>query len=89
MGKHTKRVTEGSLALKAWIVRRELLQREAAELLRIDFTLLNHYLTGNRRPPLESAIKIERTTGIPVEAWVSSGDDTPSTPLVLAARKRK
>lgn len=78
--------TSGPEALRQWIERRELQQQEAAKLIGIHFTLLNHYLTRRRRPPLESAIKIERVTGIPVEAWVTSEQDEPA--LVVAATRR-
>lgn len=65
----------GPQLLKDWIERRGYNQREAADLLGIHQTMVTFLIKGHRRPPLEMAIDIERATGIPVEAWVSSSDD--------------
>lgn len=65
----------GSEQLTDWIVRRQATQEEAAELLEIHYTLLSKYINGRRRPGLDSAIQIERKTGIPVEAWASENVD--------------
>lgn len=51
-------------------------QTLAAELLKLDRSYLSQVLAGKRGVGLENAVKIERETGIPVEAWVPqpSGD---------------
>lgn len=71
-------VTGGRVRLRQWIDRSKLNQLEAAEVMGFDKTALNHILTGKRTPGLQNALKIERATGIPVEAWVPSVDDTSS-----------
>lgn len=51
-------------------------QRDTAELFGWDETFIAKLLsddpTQQRKPGLQNAITIERVTGIPVEAWVSS-----------------
>lgn len=58
--------------LKDWIDRRQYNQREAANYLGFDESHLSSLLGGRRQPGLSNAIKLERLTGIPVEAWMSS-----------------
>lgn len=67
--------TGARLELWRWMARRNVNQREASDILGINFTMLNHYLHGRRAPALETAVLIERKTGIPVEAWVATDDD--------------
>jgi transcriptional regulator with XRE-family HTH domain len=62
----------GREQLKEWMHRRRFLQVEAAEYIGIDVTHLNKILNTSHTPGLTTAIKIERKTGIPVEAWVAS-----------------
>jgi transcriptional regulator with XRE-family HTH domain len=45
-------------------------QAEAAEQIGISRVKLNQYLHGEARPSLETAIRIEDTTGIAVRAWL-------------------
>lgn len=73
----------GRERLHQWIERSKLNQVEAAEIIGMDYTQLNHILNGRRRPGLDTAVKIETATGIVVEAWVPFGDDT------LAQRDRE
>lgn len=56
--------------LRDWINRREFTQREAAKYLSFDETVMSNLLVGKRNPGLANAVKIERLTGIPVEAWM-------------------
>lgn len=70
----------GQERLRAWIERSQLTQRAAAKLLGIHFTFLNQLLSTNARrrsPALGTALRIERLTGIPVEAWMPTdvGDE--------------
>jgi transcriptional regulator with XRE-family HTH domain len=58
--------------------RRMVNQRETAELLGITEAYLSQLLNNKRQPGLDNAIKIERLTGIPVEAWTLSDVSKPS-----------
>ena len=49
--------------------RRGLNGRQTARLLEMHYTVISNFITGKRLPGREYAIRIERTTGIPVEAW--------------------
>ncbi len=60
----------GPEQLADWMKRRNVNQREAAVILGLDFTVVNKLLNGFRSPGLQTAITIERATGIPVEAWL-------------------
>lgn len=59
----------GRFQLAQWIEKRGLNGREAARMLDVHFTFLSNLVTGKRLPGRENAVKIERITGIPVEAW--------------------
>jgi len=61
--------------LRDWMHRRRFLQREAADYLGFDETFVSHLVNGKRTPGLDNAIIMERKTGIPVEAWLSDGED--------------
>lgn len=65
----------GAHLLKDWIGRRGYKQTEAAHVLSLQPTFLSMLVNEHRMPSLNNAIKIERVTGIPVEAWESSNDD--------------
>ena len=78
-------MTSGTQLLSDWIERQKVSQRKAADLIGMDETHLAHILSGNRRPGLDNAVKIERATGIVVEAWVpiddgKNGNDDSPTP---------
>lgn len=67
----------GALMLKVWMERQKLSQRETAEHFGWNETFLSKIMRRHRTPGLANAIKIERETGIPVEAWmVSELDET-------------
>ena len=62
----------GADQLRSWIQRQGFKhQADAADALGIHFTFVSHLLAGRRVPSLGKAVKIERVTGIPAEAWVS------------------
>jgi plasmid maintenance system antidote protein VapI len=61
----------GHEQLADWIERRGFSQREAASFLGWHETFLSKILTTDRSPGLANAVKIERETGIPAEAWLS------------------
>lgn len=65
----------GRERLRQWIDRSKVDQTEAAGLIGMHPTQLSHILNDRRRPGLDTAVKIERATGIPVEAWVPLDDD--------------
>lgn len=65
----------GSQLLRDWLNRRGYQQKEGAEFLGLHETVVSMFVNGKRRPPLETAVHIERLTGIPVASWVSSRRD--------------
>lgn len=77
----------GADQLKDWMERRYPLSlrkaREAADYFGFDESFVSMLVRGTRRPGLENAVHIERLSGIPVEAWVSSELD--QTPSLVAA----
>jgi len=81
----------GSEQLKDWMKRRGFTQRETAKFFDWDETFISALVTEDesrrRRPGLTNAIRIERETGIPVEAWLSSERD--GTEIVGAVKNRK
>jgi transcriptional regulator with XRE-family HTH domain len=79
----------GPQQLKDWMHRRRFMQQEAAEYFGWDETYISQLVNGRRSPGLENAVKIERATGIPVEAWVTSAVDIPAEPVGANARNRK
>lgn len=81
----------GPEQLREWMDRRwpasPRTQRDAAAHFEWDETFISQLVTGKRTPGLTNAIRIERETGIPVEAWVSSelGEST----AVISGKARK
>lgn len=82
-------MSSGAEQLSDWISRRAVNKTEASLLLGIDPTFLAKLLSGDRTPGLGNAIKIERVTGIAVEAWVSSSLDESDDAVGGSALKRK
>lgn len=68
-------MTQGQERLREWIDRSKLSQRAAADLLHMHWTFLNQILNDKRSPALATAVRIERITGIPVEAWMPTEVD--------------
>lgn len=83
----TPLMQDGATQLLDWMKRRGFTQTEAAEFFGWDMTFVSKLVNGHRLPGLVNAVKIERETGIPVEAWVSSELDTASEPVLARARK--
>jgi transcriptional regulator with XRE-family HTH domain len=78
-------MAHGREQLRDWIDRRHFNQREASEYLSTPEAMVSSWLSGRRSPGLENAVNIERLTGIPVEAWMSSrSDESVSTPTPAA-----
>jgi transcriptional regulator with XRE-family HTH domain len=78
----------GREQLAQWIERSKLTQVETARRIGIDPTQLSQILTGKRRPGLDNAVRIERATGIVVEAWVPFGDDESADSVGANSRNR-
>jgi transcriptional regulator with XRE-family HTH domain len=64
-----------------WMKRRGFNQNETAEYFGWDITFISKLVRGHRTPGLANALKIERLTGIPVEAWASISLDKPDPPM--------
>lgn len=79
----------GQAQLRDWMVRAKLTQRAAAKLLGMHYTFLSQILRTDRSPGLATALKIERLTGVPVEAWVTTAVDAEPEPVGAGARKSK
>jgi transcriptional regulator with XRE-family HTH domain len=77
----------GAKQLKEWMHRRRFMQTEAAKYLGFDPTFVSQLVNGARTPGLDNAIKIERATGIPVEAWLSTDRDETVQPVSAGAAK--
>lgn len=82
----------GAEQLLDWSKRRwpssERPQRDAAEHFGWDETFISKLCKGQRAPGLTNAIRIERETGIPVEAWMSSELDEQEPVAAGNGRKR-
>lgn len=83
----------GAEQLKDWMDRRwpasTRKQRDAAAHFDWDETFISQLCRGARAPGLTNAIRIERETGIPVEAWVSSELDTHAAAVPAKAKTRR
>ena len=79
----------GAAQLKDWMVRRGLKSHELADYLGWDLTFISKLTNGSRLPGLVNAIILERHTGIPVEAWVSTEVDNQASPKRLNGRNAK
>lgn len=75
--------------LRDWMHRRRFLQTEVADYLGLDKTWISQIINGHRSPSLENAVLIERGTGIPVEAWLSTDRDKSDEPVSAGARKSR
>lgn len=79
----------GREQLTDWMKRRGLTARETAAQFGWDETFVSKIVRGERRPGLTNAVKIERETGIPVAAWLSSELDESDRLVTSDARKRR
>jgi transcriptional regulator with XRE-family HTH domain len=78
----------GAEQLADWMRRRGFNAMEAAEYFGWDVTFVSKLVNGRRLPGLTNAIKLERETGIPVEAWLPSHVDTNAESAETIGRKR-
>ena len=70
----------GPEQFKDWMHRRRFMQKEAADYLGWHESYVSHLLSGKRLPGLDNALRLERLSGIPVEAWASSELDSSAEP---------
>lgn len=77
----------GPEQLRDWMRRREFINEEASRYLGLDASVVTKLANGSRNAGLRIAIRIERLTGIPVEAWVS--DDADDLVSANSANPRK
>ena len=81
-------MNSGAQQLTDWMKRRGFNAKETAAYFGWDFTFVSKLVRGHRLPGLMNAIAIERKTGIPVEAWMSSQLDTDAE-MVTAGRGKQ
>ena len=62
----------GRQRLAEYRKRSRLKQYELADLIGMHDTTLSQVLSGKRRPGLDTALRIEAATGIPVESWMDT-----------------
>lgn len=79
----------GKEQLADWMQRRGFNQSEAARYFGCHRSLVSLLLNGDRTPGLESALAIERLTGIPVEAWSETEVDELEPAIVTDSPKRR
>jgi transcriptional regulator with XRE-family HTH domain len=77
----------GAAQLKDWMRRRGFNQADACRFLGFDQASMSNFCAGKRTPGLETAIHLERLTGIPVEAWLPTALGT--TEIVTAEQASK
>lgn len=79
----------GAALLKAWIGRSGYrTQADVASAFGFKESFLSMLVNGKRAPSLDNAVKIERFTGIPVQAWSSSSNDKLGPSQRRRSRKR-
>lgn len=69
--------------------RRGFTQADAARYMGCDESFVSMLMSGRRGAGLLNAIKIERLTGIPVEAWAASDVDELASAIGADSPKRK
>ena len=82
-------VQTGAQQLLDWMKRRGFSKMDTAAHFGWDLTFISKLVNSRRLPGLVNAIKIERETGIPVEAWLPTRLDTDAEPVVLAHANRQ
>jgi transcriptional regulator with XRE-family HTH domain len=75
--------------LRDWMRRRGFTQADAARYLAVDEPYVSVLLSGKRTPGLDNAIRLERLTGIPVEAWASTELGETVEHATAGSRKRQ
>lgn len=78
----------GSEQMVDWMRRRGFNQADAARYLEMDQPYISVLVSGKRSPGLDNAIKLERLTGIPVEAWLATDLNESDSADLVNPRKR-
>lgn len=78
----------GADQLRDWMERRGFNQTETANYLEFDIPYVSQLVNGARNPGLTNAVIIERKTGIPVEAWATTGADSDERDPALPGKRR-
>ena len=78
----------GAEQLKDWMRRRGFKSADAARYLEMDEPYISVLVNAKRTPGLDNAIKLERLTGIPVEAWMETEVDETESAVAAEGRKR-
>ena len=79
----------GAEQLKDWMRRRGFKSADAARYLEMDEPYISVLVNAKRTPGLDNALKLERLTGIPVEAWASSDLNETESAVASTTRKRQ
>jgi len=79
----------GRERLAAYRDKCHLNQNELADLLQLDYTYVSQIITGVRRPGLETAIRIEAVTGIPVKSWSATIRGNPGRAFPRTKKKQR
>ena len=79
----------GAELLKEWMQLRGYKQARVAEVFGMTVSFVSMLMNRHRVPSLDKAIKIERLTGIPVEAWSSSANDNSERTVAAVGGKRR
>ncbi len=75
--------------LRDWMRRRGFTQADAARYLDWDQGNISVVLAGKRTLGLETALRVERLTGIPVEAWSETESERIAEATLAAGAKRR
>lgn len=67
--------TRGGVLLRAWAREQGLRQVDIAERIETSQQAVSDLMRGEMRMPLELALRVQRATAIPVEAWTEEVDD--------------
>ena len=76
----------GRRLLREWLDRSRMSQKELAERLGVSDAYLSQMLTGYRRGKLETLVRVEEVTGVPVGSWadkvLSDADEITEAPPI-------
>ena len=74
--------SQGCVLLTQHLEKRDMEQKDFAQIAEIDAAFLNHLLRGRKRPSLDTAVKLQDASGIEPAAWTM-------TPAVWKAQQAK
>lgn len=80
----------GASQLAEWIRKRNEKKAEIARMFGISAGYLSMFLSGERAPGRDVAVKIQDLAGIPVSAWsLSAGDDSQFASVSSASKSKR